>query len=195
MEIVLAGDAGELQRALDHAERRVAVAVHDAVAQRAVVRADAQGAAEALGLQHERGELLLDALQLLGVRVVGVFLDGELLGVGVVAGVHADLLDPLHGLHRGLGLEVDVGHDRHLAALGAELADDVLQIGRILHRGGGDAHDLAADGHEIQRLPHRGGGVHGVAGDHGLLHDRLCATDDDTAVRGITHHDFAGGPT
>ena len=41
--IELAGDAGELERALDHAERRVAVAVHDAVGERAVVGADAHG--------------------------------------------------------------------------------------------------------------------------------------------------------
>ena len=41
--VVLARDANELQRGLDHARRRIAVAVHDAVRQRAVVGADAHG--------------------------------------------------------------------------------------------------------------------------------------------------------
>src|SRR5688572_21128711 len=38
-------DAGELQRTLHHPEWRVAVAVHDAVAKRAVIRPDAHRAA------------------------------------------------------------------------------------------------------------------------------------------------------
>ena len=44
MEIVLAADAGKFQRAFHHAQRRVAVTVHDAVAERAVIGADAQAA-------------------------------------------------------------------------------------------------------------------------------------------------------
>ena len=59
--IHLAGDAGELERALDHAERRVAVAVHDAVGERAVVGADAHGDAALLAELDQRREALVDA--------------------------------------------------------------------------------------------------------------------------------------
>jgi len=70
----LARDAGEFQGALDHAERRVAEAIHDAVAERAVIGADAQGAAEFLAPRYQRRESFLDAFKLGGVLFVAVFL-------------------------------------------------------------------------------------------------------------------------
>ena len=192
MEVVLSGDMGELQRALNHAERRVAESVHDAVGKRTVVRADADGALEALAFEHERREFFLDALQLFHVLRVGVFLDGKFFGVGVVAGVHADDFHPLHSFHRGFRLEMDVGHDGHGAAAFAEFGDDDLQVRRVLHGRGGDAHDLATDGDEIERLLHTGGGVHRVTGDHGLHDNGAVAADDDAAVGGVADNDFAG---
>ena len=141
---------------------------------------------------HQRREFFLDALQLGGVLLVGVFLDGEFFGVGVVAGIDADHLDPFGRFHRGVGLEMDVGDNRHVAAARAQFGDDVLQVRRVLHRRRGDAHDLAADGDEFERLLHGHGGVHRVAGEHRLLHDRMVAADDDAAVRGIADDDFAG---
>ena len=74
----------------------------------------------------------------------------------------------------------------------AQFGDDVLQVGRVLHRRRGDAHDLAADGDQVERLLHAGGGVHRVAGDHGLHDDGMIAADDDAAARGIADDDFAG---
>ena len=112
---VLAGDARELDRALDHAGGRVAEAVHDAVGKRAVVGADAHGDAALLADIDQRLEGLVDAGEFLLVLVVGVFADGEFLFVGEVAGVDADLLDPLRGFQGGVGLEVDVGDDGHVA--------------------------------------------------------------------------------
>src|SRR5207249_2543990 len=100
-------------------------------------------------------------------------------------------LDPLRGFHRGLGLEVDVGDDGDVAVAGTELANDALQVGRVLHRRGGDADDLAADGHEVERLLYARGGVHRVAGEHRLDDDRMAAADDDAAAGGITDDDFA----
>ena len=79
VEFVLAGDAGEFERALDHAQRRVAEPVHDAVAERAVVGADAHGPAKLFAELHQRREFFFDAPQFGGVLLVGVFLDGEFL--------------------------------------------------------------------------------------------------------------------
>ena len=123
--------------------------------------------------------------------VVGIFLGGELLGVGVISGVHADDLDPLDGLHRGIGLEMDVGDNRDFAAELAEFGDDVLQVGRVLHRRRGDAHKLAADGDEFERLPDGQRGVHRVAGEHGLLDDRMIAAHHKAAVRRVADDDLA----
>ena len=177
----VAGDAGELERALDHAERGIAVTVHDAVAERAVVRADAHGAAVLLHEKDERREALADALQFGGVLRVGVFDDLEFLRVGVVAGVDADFLDPLRGLQRGLGFEMDVGHDRHAAAARAQPGDDVLEVRRVLHRRRGDADDFTPDRREIERLLDARRGVHGVAGDHRLHADGIAPADADGA--------------
>ena len=59
--VEFAGDVCELERAFDHAERRVTEAVHDAVAQAAVVRADPHRDAASLAERHQRGEALADA--------------------------------------------------------------------------------------------------------------------------------------
>ena len=117
MVVVLARDPHELERRLDHARRRVAVAVHDAVGQRAVVRADAHGHAALLALQHQRREALLDARDFGGIVGVGVLAHAKELLVGEVARVDADLFDVLGGFQRGGRAEVDVGHQRHVDAL------------------------------------------------------------------------------
>jgi hypothetical protein len=77
-----------------------------------------------------------------------------------------------------------------MAAL-AEADHDVLQVRRVLHGRRGDAHDLAADGDEVERLLHAFGGIHRVAREHGLHHDRVIAADDDAAARRVAHDDFA----
>ncbi len=181
MVAVLARDAGELDGALDHAGGRVAEAVHDAVAERAVVGADAHGDAARLAEVDERLEGLVDAGEFLLVLVVGVLAHGELLFVGEVAGVDTDFLDPLRGFHGGVGLEVDVGDDGHVAAGGGELGLDVLEIGGVLHRRRGDADDLAADVDQIQRLLDALACVHRVAGEHRLDADGVGPADADLA--------------
>ena len=191
MKVVFAADVGELQRALNHAQRGIAEAVHDAVGERAVIRADADGALEPLAFQHERRELFLDTLQFLGVLRVGVFLDGKFLGVGIVAGIDTNDFHPFHRFHRGFGLEMDVGDNRHKTLLFVQFGDDVLQVRRVLHRRRGDAHDLATDGDEVERLLHAGGGVHRVAGDHGLDDDRMATAGNNAAMRGVADDNLA----
>lgn len=181
MVAVLARDAGELDRALDHAGGRVAEAIHDAVGKRAVVGADAHGDLPRLAQIHQGLERLVDPGQFLLVLVVGVFADGELLLVGEVAGVDAHLLDPLRGLHGGVGLEVDVGDDGHVALGGEQLGLDVLEISGVLDRRRGDPDDFAADLDEVEGLLDALAGVHGVAGQHGLDADRVGPAQADFA--------------
>ena len=186
MIAVLAGDAGELDGAFDHARGRVAEAVHDAVGERAVVGADAHGDAALLAEIDQRLEGLVDAGEFLLVLVVGVLADGELLLVGEVAGIDADLLDPLRGFHGGVGLEMDVGDDGHVATGGDQLGLDVLEIGGVLDGGRGDADDFAADLDEVEGLLDAFAGVHGVAGEHGLDADGVTPPDADFADADLT---------
>ncbi len=148
---------------------------------RAVVRADAHGHAALPAEQHQRREPLADALQLRQVLLVRVFDDLEFLRVRVVAGIDAHFLHPLGRFQRGLGLEMDIGHDRHVAALAAQPPHDVLQIRRILHRGRGDADDLATHLRQRERLLHTRLRVHGVARHHRLHPDGIRPADSDRA--------------
>ena len=133
----------ELQRALRHALGGVAVAAHDALGERAVVGADAHGGVVALADVNERGHTLPYPLQL-----VVVFLLGELqlagIPIRVVAGVDAHLLHQRGGHLGGLGVEVDVGDEGHLAAATEEFLLDAAEVLGGLHVGRRDAHQLTA---------------------------------------------------
>ena len=158
-----------------------------------MIGSDPQGPAQSTTFLHQRGEALLDAFQLGGVVLVGVFAGGKLLRVRVVARIDPDLLHPLDRFHRRLGLEVDVGHDWDPASQGPKFPDHVLEVGRILHGRRGDPHDLATDRDQFQRLPDTGGGVHRVTGQHGLLDHRMGASHGDTAGGRVPDNDFTDG--
>src|SRR5205085_7360258 len=185
--IEIARDPGEFERAFHHAQRRVAVAIHDPIRERTVIRPDAHRAPELPAKFYQRREALADPLQLGGVLFVGVFEDLELFRVGVIAWVDPDFLYPLRRFHRGFRFEMNVGDDRHLAAALAQAAYDLLQIRRVLYRRRRDSHDLAADFRQLDRLRDRRRRVHRVASDHRLDANRIGATNSDAA-----DHHFAG---
>jgi hypothetical protein len=146
-----------------------------------VIGADPHRATKVLAKVDQGRELLADALQLRLVLDVAVLSDLELLFVGVVAGVHPDFFHPLGGFEGGVRLEMDVRHQRHLAAGGAHLAGDVLQIRRInllLRR---DPDNFATGIRECQDLRDTGGRVAGVGSDHRLHADRVVAADADVS--------------
>ena len=194
MEVAIARDAGELQSALHHAQRRVAVAVHDAVAERAVVGADTQRAVARFALVDEWRELGLNTLQLACVLFVGVFADVEFFGVGIVAGVDAHHLAPLHRLECGVRLKMNVGHDRHVRPARADAGDDRLEVGGVAPGLRGDANNLAAGIDQCHRLLDAGVGVERAAGDHRLAYDWPVATHDDAAVFGVADDHLACFP-
>ena len=187
VEVAIARDAGELQSALHHAQRRVAVAVHDAVAERAVVGADTQRAIARFALVDEWRELGLNTLQLACVLFVGVFADVEFFGVGIVAGVDAHHLAPLHRLECGVRLKMNVGHDRHVRAARADAGDDRLEIGGVAFGLRGDADNLATHINQRHGLLNACIRVERAASEHGLLHDGLAPAHDHSAVFWITY--------
>ena len=95
--VVLAADARELERRLHHAGGGVAVTGQGAGAEGTVVGADAHGDAALLALEHERGERLLDGLELGVVLLVRLVKDILKLfaTVGKVTGVDANLVEAL----------------------------------------------------------------------------------------------------
>ena len=171
----------ELERALDHAERGVAEAVHDAVGERAVVGADAQRAAELLAAPHQRPEARGGVLHLFAPIGVAVFADGKLLLVGEVARIDAHLLDVLGGDQRGVGREMDVGDERHGDPAPPQLAADLREVLGLLEGGRGDARDLAAGLHHALDLRDGRERIERVGRRHRLQAQRIRAADADVA--------------
>ena len=144
--VVLAADAGKLERGLDHARGGIAVAGEGPGGEGPVVGADAHGDAALLALEHERREDLLDLLNLGVVLLVRLVQDVlELLPpVREVTGVDADLVEALGDHHGHLGREVDVGDEgRVVPVLDEALLDLGARLG-LLHTLDGDADHLGA---------------------------------------------------
>ena len=175
--VEFAGNAGKFQRALDHAERRVAEAVHDAVAQAAVVRADAHRDAALFAKIHERRELFSNAPDLGGVFLVGVFANVKFFRVGEIARVDANFFNPLGGFQGGFGLEMDVCDEWDIAASFQKSGADAFQIARVFHGRSGDAHDFAAGFDESEGFANARVGIHRVAGEHRLNPNRIFPAD------------------
>ena len=171
----VASNAGKLEGALDHSERRVPIAVHDAIAQAAVVGTDAHGDTPVLAQFNKRRKFLPDSIEFLVVFIIRVFTDGEFLLVRIIARIDAHLFHPFCRLHCSFRLEMNVGHQRDVAISGAEAIDNMLKVRSVSYGWRGDTHDLTADSDEIERLTDGFRGIHRVAGDHGLYADRITA--------------------
>ena len=149
------------------------MAIHDSVAEAAVVRSDSHGDASRFANLDQRGEAFADASDLGGVFGVRVFADVEFFGVGKISGIDANFLDPASGFEGCLGLEVDIGNERHMASNGIQGGADIFEVASIFDRGGRDSHDLATDLNEAKRLLHAGIGIHRVTGEHRLDADGI----------------------
>ena len=79
MVVEITRDPRELERALHHPERCVAVAIHNAVRERAMVRPYSHGDTALLAKIDKRREPLADPIQLRCVLLVGVFANDKFL--------------------------------------------------------------------------------------------------------------------
>mmetsp|Transcript_11565 Transcript_11565/g.28359 ORF Transcript_11565/g.28359 Transcript_11565/m.28359 type:complete len:230 (+) Transcript_11565:1754-2443(+) len=176
---MLAADARELKRALNHACGGVAIVGESARGEGTVVGANAHRAALLLALEHKGGECLLNVVELsLVVRgVLVVDLLERLAAVGEVPRVDANLVEALSNHHGDLGRKVDVGDEgRVVSLLEAPLLDLVARLGLPvalhgqadeLRAGVGAAHDLVDAALHVARHTRR----------HRLQRDRVLAPD------------------
>ena len=110
MEALICGNAEKLQRTFYHPGRVVAVAVHDAVTQRTMVRADTECRSILLAHTQQGEKAIAHAIQLRAVGRIIVLDDLELLLIDVVAGIDAHLFDDASCDLGRIRRVVNVGH-------------------------------------------------------------------------------------
>ena len=181
MVVLIAAHAQELEGALHHAQRRIAIPVQDAIAEASVIGADTHGRTVLLANAHQRKEPITNTLQLGVVFHIGVLAHIEFLLVHVIAGVHAHLLHDARGDLGSVRREMDVRHQRCGVALRAQLLLDDREVLRFLLAGCSDAHQLTSRFDHSDALGHSGSRVHGIRGGHALHPDGVVATDADVA--------------
>jgi len=99
--IEIARDPGEFQRAFHHPEWRVAVAIHNSIGKRSVIRADPHGDAALLAKIDQRRKPFADSIQLGCVLLIAVFANQKLFRVGVIARIDSHLVHPFRSFHGG----------------------------------------------------------------------------------------------
>ena len=177
MEILLLADAQELETALYDALWGIAVAVADAVGEGTVVHADADGCMMLLADVEERHEAVFYLLEFVGVLLIGIFLLDELAGrIHIVARVYAHLL-AVECSHVGnVRIEVNIGNEWSLIAVGTDAGIDVLHILCLAGTLCGEAHQFAASLDDFLCLTDASLSIIGIGGGHRLDADRVIAT-------------------
>ena len=148
-------DAQKLHAALHDALGRVAVARHDAVRERPVVHADANGRLVLAAEVEERHQPSLDFLQFLGIFLVRVVDFVEFpRRIDVISGVDAHLVGIACGHVGHVRVEMHVGHDGRVIASPHQLCLDVAQVFRLARALRGEAHEFASGLDDSNRLSH-----------------------------------------
>jgi hypothetical protein len=117
-ELLLNKNPQELHHALDHTCGRVAVAAHDAVAERAVIHTQTHSGAMFTAHGDKGQQFVMNAVQFGLVFLVGIIQLLERAGrINKVAGVDADAFTHAGCSQRCLGVEMDVGNEGNVAVM------------------------------------------------------------------------------
>ena len=129
VEILFLADAEELHTALYDAFGSIAIAVADAVGQRAMVHADADGCMILLADIEEWNESVFYLLQFVSIFLIGIFLLDELAGrINIVARIDTHLLAVESSNVGNVRIEVNISYKRCQIAVGTNAGIDVLHV-------------------------------------------------------------------
>ena len=129
---------------------------------------------------EEWHETLANLLYLLCVFLVGVFEFLECASrIDIVAWVDAHLLDNACCHISHIGIEMDVGHQRHVVAISTERLLDVGEVQCLLGALSCESHDVGTCIDNALDLCHRSFGVVGIGIGHRLNTDGIVATNSD----------------
>ena len=142
-----------------------------------MVHADADGGMVLLADIEEWHEAIFYLLKFVGIFLVGIFLLDKLAGrIDIVARVDAHLLAVERSHISHIRIEVNIGNERCLIAIGTDTGVDVLHILCLSGTLGSKAHQLATSLDDFLSLFHASLGVIGIGGGHRLDADRVVAT-------------------
>ena len=145
-----------------------------------MIHTDADGSMMLLADVEERYEANLNLLKFVGILLVGIFLLDELAGrIHVVARIDAHFLT-IESSHVGnVRIEVNIGYERSLIAVGTDAGIDVFHVLCLAGTLSGEAHQLATSLDNLLSLLNASLGIIGVGGGHRLDADRIIATQVD----------------
>ena len=176
VEGLAAENPEKLHAALHNALRRVAVARHYAVGQRAVVHTYAHSRLVLPANIYERHQPPLYPLKLIGIFPVGILQTFERAPrVHIVSRVYAHLLAVERRHLRRVGREVHVGHQGLPVPLRFQPFGDVPHVLRLARALRGEAHQLTPRIHYALGLRHAALRVVGVHSGHRLYSYRVVA--------------------
>ena len=132
-----------------------------------MIHTDADGSMMLLADVEERYEANLNLLKFVGILLVGIFLLDELAGrIHVVARIDADFLT-IESSHVGnIRIEVNIGYERSLIAVGTNAGIDVFHVLCLAGTLSGEAHQLATSLDDFLCLENASLGIIGVGGGH-----------------------------
>ena len=155
LEVLLHTDAQELHTALHNTFGRISVAAHDAVAQRTVVHTNANGRMIPTTDIQERNKALLNLADLCCIFLVGI---GQLLEssgrIHIITRIDAYLFGIFRSHIGHTGIEMHIGHQRHVTSCGTHSGVDIFQILSLTHSLRSQAHIFTASLSDAECLSH-----------------------------------------
>ena len=180
-------NAQKLHTALHNTLRGVAIARHDAVAERTVVDADANSSMVLLTDIDKRHQLVLYLLQFLGIFGIGVLQMLERApGIDIVARIDAYLFAILRCHISGMRRKVHISHQWCLVTVSLQTSRDILHVLSFTRALSGETHQFATRINYTLCLLDTTIGIVGVDGCHRLNADGVLSANAD-----MTHTNLA----
>ena len=185
VELLATADTEKLHTAFYNTFRRVTIARHDTIGERAVVDADTDSGMMLLADIEEGHQFGFNLLQLGGILLVGIFqvLEGAS-GIDIVARIDTYFLTVLRCHVGGMSREMYVSHQGRLIAVGLQPCRDVFHVFCLSRSLGGKAYQLTSCVNDALGLSHTAFGVVGVGGSHRLNANGVVAANGDVADMG-----------
>ena len=141
-----------------------------------MVRSYAHGSSVLFTNFNKRNKPIANTLQFCSVRFVGVYNLFELLFIGVITRIHANLLYNAGRYFRGIRSEVNVGHKRSIVSQLVKFLANVSQILCFVFTGCSNPNQLTTRFNHTNAFSNGCFSIHGICSGHRLHTNRRIAS-------------------